>query len=324
MQTRHVQHPAVVGALSAAGERTAQTQSATLRVWLQPPRRVRQERVGAAPSHELAIRNGMHWWQREADGSVSSNEHEPDLQTSIAPQALSLFEPAALISTLTLEPLGEDEVAGRRALLARGTPVRLPRARPLLRHYDAHEIELAVDRERGVLLRHVANAAGHTYSILEVDEIAFDAPLPPETFQLPICPPPTEVGARVEELTVASVADRAGFTVWAPGELSEWHVDAYYVPGPPESVHFRVWRSDGRWIWIEQSSTTDAHVNALDGTWKPVHRHDQTFEVLEPRNNIGNQISVRMIRGTTRTNFLTRSVGLETVLDLAASLGPLD
>lgn len=54
--------------------------------------------------------------------------------------------------------------------------------------HGADELQLAVDLERGVLLRHAALLEGSPFEVKEITEIVFDEDLDPELFQLQ--PPP--------------------------------------------------------------------------------------------------------------------------------------
>jgi hypothetical protein len=49
---------------------------------------------------------------------------------------------------------------------------------------DADEIHMSIDRERGVILFAESWFADRPYRILEIDRVAFDEPLGPETFAI--------------------------------------------------------------------------------------------------------------------------------------------
>jgi hypothetical protein len=62
----------------------------------------------------------------------------------------------------------------------------------------ADEIELAVDADRGILLRAEARFAGKPFRLLEVREARFDEELPPAPFVFE--PPPGEIVRSVEDV----------------------------------------------------------------------------------------------------------------------------
>ena len=104
----------------------------------------------------------------------------------------------------------------------------------------ADALSLAVDRERGVILRLEASAAGMSIRRLEV-EIAFDEPLADELF----APPPGDIRSvheayPVRYLTLEQAANDASFQLWLPARLAgRWHVihrPETTCPRVPESV----------------------------------------------------------------------------------------
>jgi outer membrane lipoprotein-sorting protein len=297
------------------------------RLWLEPPARVREEPTGSNAPYALAIRDGERWWIRNRDGSVDSNEDDITVSTSIGPIAELLFQPEPLIAELSLEPTGEAVVAGRPARLARGIPTgSRGRFRAPVHALDVDEIELAIDLERGVLLRRLTRRNGSEY-VVEVRKIEFDATFADDTFEPPPAPERSERPQAVE-LTLVDAAARASFTVWAPPPLQEWELTAHYYGGntttrADEVVFFRVWRPDGRQIFVDESAAEAPDWNAPPGKWERRELDEQPFEVIRPADQIGQQVAARMIRGSTRLGLLSRTVPLETVLELARALRPI-
>jgi hypothetical protein len=126
----------------------------------------------------------------------------------------------------------------------------VPRSEAMTMHSlgpGADDIELAVDRERGVLLRVEARFEAEPFRVLEVTDVVFDEVLPEDTFVF--VPPPGEEVKTVEEayrfeyLPVEELAARASFTVWVPSGLdARWRVLAIHHPASerartPESAH---------------------------------------------------------------------------------------
>ena len=139
---------------------------------------------------------GSTWWNISPHGA-RTNEGEPDVRHGVGP-GYPLTDPARLASTLDLVASGTTEVAGREALLMTGTPRR--EGRDFLDEFEAKdalddlggsgadEFELAVDVERGVILRTEARLEGQPFNIIEFIEIAFDETLPADAFTLGVPP----------------------------------------------------------------------------------------------------------------------------------------
>jgi len=293
-------------------------------VWLEPPGRIREESVDGA-RRSLAIQDGERWWIYDEEGYVDSNEDDLRVGTSIARSAELLFNPAPLIGVLRLELLGRDTVAGRPVRLVRGVPRREARRLSTFRlDFDADEIELAVDLERGLLLRRTLRIDGGDYAVLEVRELELDATFPGDTFR-PRADARRRQHVRAEELTVEEAASRASFPVWAPAALVEWELEARYYPGDkagqePESVHFHLWRAAGHQIHVEQTAAETVDRSSRSHAWKLLERAGERFDVIEPEDRTGNEASVRLIRDVTETTLSSRTVGLEPLVELAQRL----
>ena len=213
-----------------------------LRVWLDGDR-AREEREGPFAFPQLAVRDGRRWWQYSQEHGAVSNETEPDATAGVGEQALRLLDPAHVLAALRLEQVGETEIAGRAAVLVRGTPRRPDREHAFqLFHLGpgADEYVLGVDRERGVLLRIASLYGGEPLAETEVLEIAFDEDIPPETFRFEL--PPGEsfrpLFTRPEHVTLARAAELAPFAVLAPAEVPDgWRVHATFLDAqerPPQ------------------------------------------------------------------------------------------
>ena len=87
-----------------------------------------------------------------------------------------LLHPAPLLGALRFELLGPSTVGGRDVIRLRA----LPRARAegrvvfLFLGHEADAYDLAVDAERGVILRLAALSDGLEYRVTELLEVAFD------------------------------------------------------------------------------------------------------------------------------------------------------
>lgn len=221
----------------------------TLRIWFRQPNRFREERVEDG-REGLLLGDGSRFWMSSPEWATVVQEGDGWVVSAQTPRML--LDPISLIPALEVSLRGAVEVAGRAAVELTATARRSPSyAAPLL--WGATEYALAVDSERGVLLRLSAFLDGAPFSELEVTTIAFDEPLDDSLFRYDA--PPGEEVLRPEDATpgepvsVDEAARRASFTVLVPGSLGHgWHVSALYVAARPritETVHISLFRGAG-------------------------------------------------------------------------------
>jgi hypothetical protein len=107
---------------------------------------------------------------------------DPD-QTADPLQGYSLLDPSFLLATHLLEIIGETTYLDRMAVQVRAT-YRKNRESIVEEFFwcTADHYNLIVDKERGILLRYAGVIDGVEYAVSEVQQIAFDEPIPPETF----------------------------------------------------------------------------------------------------------------------------------------------
>ncbi len=206
-----------------------------VRVWVDGDR-AREEREGPDAFPTLGIRDGSRWWLYSKESGASTNEGDPDTQSGVGEEALTLLVPGHLLGTLRLEHLGEVVVAGRPALLARGTARTRDRSEAFFHRlgFGADGYELAFDRERGVLLRTTGMFEGRPLTSTEVIEIAFDEAFPPETFrfELPEGESFQPLASNLEHVTLERAAELAPFSVLAPADVpADWRLDVLYFTG---------------------------------------------------------------------------------------------
>jgi outer membrane lipoprotein-sorting protein len=316
------------------GEPEASTREGIVRLWFEKPHRVREEREGDLGGAVLGIRDGGRWWMYSPDFGARSNEDAPEVGSGVGQQYEHFLDPSPLIPALAFELSDETEVAGRRALqvLAR------PRGdAPDLRHTlfrlaaGADEYELAVDRERGVLLRAVARFGGEVFSLHEVTEIAFDEPFAPETFVF--VPPPGEVvrgarGSSPSRLTIEEAVAAAPFRVFVPRVIGPgWRMTVHFFageerPAAPPAVTIHYARDDAS----HQLNVTQTAIDARDPfdgdwdefdrggvrwrTWKPARDHD----TMSPR--------VQVEREGTRITMTSSDLDFDRLIELAEILVP--
>ena len=166
--------------------------------------------------HDLELRVGERWWRAHRMGSDSDwqspewlSNQEPLVASGIIDHDCTrLLDPWPLLAAMLLptagacEPLGRAMVAGREAILLRwarpvgeepevsavvtGEAVSVAMKGPAgLRPIalSASGIDVAVDAERGVLLRSAESGLWSDGRRVEFAEVVFDEPLEPDTFR---------------------------------------------------------------------------------------------------------------------------------------------
>jgi hypothetical protein len=161
------------------------------RLWLSWPSQARSEAElewKGSRDRGVSVIDGKRWWSDWPYRGFSSSED--DSRVSIGIMHGELLDPWPLISDLDLEVRGTATYLGREAVEAHAAPRerRVPYYSRVISGADA--LELAVDLERGVLLRLAAVLKGATFEIKEMTDIAFDENLDPDLFKLE--PPPEE------------------------------------------------------------------------------------------------------------------------------------
>jgi hypothetical protein len=309
----------------------------TLRLWLQPPDRVREER-----GTWTSVRRGDLWWTVDADGDAVTNEDDPEVGGGVGEEARWLLDPAGLMGALVLTPLGRGEVAGRPTLRARGVP--RPSDDPervvwTLGIGGADEYELDLDAERGALLRVEARAGGAPFLVHEVTEIAFGERFDPAVFELE--PPPGERfrGVRddfprtMRHLPIERVAALAPFTVWTPARVPpDWELEATFAPGserrgmaPAVFLHYAAPDASHQ-LMIQQSPAEHPgehpeYDHADPGPWIATERDGRRLQVREPAED-WQPAQVRLELDGTRILVHSRNLDAAWLTDLAAALVP--
>lgn len=167
------------------------------RVYVEKPGYWRSEREDGGQS--VQVINGDHWWFLTSTNELYTNAVPPDFRGAVREmrdgpgfpctlaEALAdhpCLDPSFLLCFFSLEPLGEDTWAGRPALKIVAVPRgwRKPFASMF---YDANEVVVCMDKERGIVLRYELRAEARVLGIIEVLRCVFDQPLPKELFEFP-------------------------------------------------------------------------------------------------------------------------------------------
>src|SRR3954452_2559020 len=215
--------------------------TATARTWIAADGRFRQERERMTLVHD-----GARTWIATTESGVV--EHE---SRSTRPVGGELLDAAGFLPGFDLRVAAETEAAGRPAIAVEATPRPRGPGPVELFPYGADALSLAVDRERGVILRFEASAGGEPIRRLEVTEIVFDEPLADALFTAPAGDVRSAHNVYpVRHVTIEQAARDTSFQLWAPAQLAgRWHLNVIHRPettGPrvPESVILMLYDSE--------------------------------------------------------------------------------
>jgi hypothetical protein len=267
--------------------------------------RFREDSAGLQAGKRYLVRDGERWVSWDADwGAMTSDSDESGaLSSSYA----FLLDPVGIVASFRLEEVGTTEAAGRAALLVRATPRPEPEPTGIVLMQlgaGADVVELALDAERGALLRSEAFVDGEPFHRLEVTEIAF-GPIPPETF-VPELPAGAEKSAgwsRPRRLPLHELGAAAPFPVFAPARVPEgWRlVESLLTEGrerpPVESrVTLRYASTDGAYsVSITERAAATASRDWLEWTWE----QDGEFERADAGEHVVPRHHVRVERQGT-------------------------
>jgi len=299
------------------------------RLWWERPMRFRQE-----DGEGVTVSDGITVWryvpgfgtivhERAADGNGGEGTFGDEV----------IFEPAAMLAELSLEPLERTVAAGREAIHVRATPRAGESEWSGFWGFTpgADEYDLLIDAERGVLLRVEARLENEPVGITELLEVAFDEELPEEIFRFE--PPPGEPVRTSAELaaddsfgfvTSDEAARRASFPVWVPDRV-EPHLElqvTYSAAHPDwpgvEQVHVSlISLQDDASISIDQQPA--GVWVALGASWERVEHRGQQLLVREASSSL-ETTRVRLERQGTAIEVQGRAIDRARLLELAATL----
>jgi outer membrane lipoprotein-sorting protein len=306
-----------------------------IRLWLVRPSRWREEVEGRWP--RLSVFDGEKLFTYTPDlGALE--QAEPG---GAEGEASFLLAPAQLLPGLELEPQGETELAGRRAIRVGGRPRRTPRddIRPGLA-LGADAYELTIDAESGILLRVAAYRDGEAFATTEITEIVFDQALDPELFRFQ--PPEGEVIRRPEDVflgerstTIEEAAARSSFSVWIPSRLpagqvvdrrADWELDVLHQqaserPRTEEMVMLHYWH-EGRGSIDVRESRGEGGLEAKP-PWERVEIDGEHALVRRPPpRKMHVPAYVRLEREGTRIEISSAELDIEELIGVARSLVP--
>jgi hypothetical protein len=157
----------------------------TTRLWRAQPDWLRWESQyvadGQLSHREVGVKAGeLYWVVQSETGDVISNESAPHGSTTSRLEE-RLLDPAPLLGSFRVEIGEELQCLGRAAIRVSAIPRLGQWSSDFIRVLD--QLELVVDRARGVLLRVSELAAGDEIARSEIVGLAFDERIAAELFQ---------------------------------------------------------------------------------------------------------------------------------------------
>lgn len=295
-----------------------------LELWAEPER-FRQHRTGPDAEQVLVV-DGDRWW--EWSQAFGLHSHEDRAGVVLHHGGLDLLDPSGFLAGHTLEAAGEALGAGRRAMRVRvqgrSRGDRLSGLEP-----GVDEAELLLDAERGLALRRAELVDGDEALVREVEQIAYDESLPPETFVFEL---PAAASARGQAephvTTVDEAAALASFTVFKLAAMPPaWRVQAIYVaatelPTLPDSVTLVYTRPDGGQRLRIRETTREHELPATGGERRFEHRGRSSI-ALGPERPAGREpTELIFARDGTHIRMSSSELSLAALLEHAEQLVP--
>jgi hypothetical protein len=347
MATSRTDHEAVAKAVERWNRRTHGTMSRmyatgpaverprfieeTTRLWIERPDKVREETEGEFPRYGVSV--GSTWWMFNEHQGAITNNGAPNHSAGLGQQFNLMLEPAQLLPHFDFELGSKEQYAGRPAVRvrARERPARDQRRFLPPLPVGCEEAEFLVDLEHGTLLRLTALFEGEPGVDLQITEIAYNEPLPPDTF---VFDPPA--GETVEDITqqrgprdepIEEVVRRSSFPVFIATGLEEpWRMRAMYLPKrrgqPHQHVHLHYHREDATHSFgINQQPADEPLMFTAVSEPERVERNGEQLHVVRPTESfpLG---SVRLIRDGTSIEITSDNLPIERLFSIVDSLQP--
>jgi hypothetical protein len=184
----------------------------------------------------------------------------------------------------------------------------------------ADDYVLVVDEERGIVLRAEARLAGEPFRVVEIEQVAFDQPLPAGTFDHPDAAEP------VETLRFVPVAD-------LPGAVSHAVLVPEHPPFGPPDASLSLREGNGEEVWdlsINYRSCWDGEENQSFVVTESAHplpeppdlewHRDGDLRFAEDTDFHPAHRRVRVEYGGTHVEIRSHSLPMPQLLEMAQSL----
>ena len=232
-----LRHPGSAGMVSVGGSHDGVPDESSWATALsyEGPTRFREEAAGVQAGRRYLVRDGHRWVSWDADWGGQTSESAEEQGARWATHGF-LLDPNPLLAALRLGSGSPTEVAGQAAWQVTAVPRddetgtgALFRVGP-----GADTIQLAIDAERGALLRSESFLAGEPFHRLEVTEIAYGE-LPADALELalPEGVEPTASSFAPLRLELHELSAQTPFSVFVPARVPDgWRLqESLVVPG---------------------------------------------------------------------------------------------
>jgi hypothetical protein len=195
--------PGSVATLTSTATPESQQLDIHRRLWWQKPGCWREESRMGERQGSITILCNDRWWSYSPGESVLFTNVLPldqwtkldirNVREGHAPavddllDGAQLLDPAFLLSSHDLQPVGETTHAGREAVQVRATYQKgKSRLHEAFFWAAADALDLLVDREYGILLRYAALYDWHEYAVSSVEHVTYDEPIPETMFEFSV------------------------------------------------------------------------------------------------------------------------------------------
>jgi len=284
------------------------------RFWWAGPTLVRTEQDRPEGSL-IIVRAGPRWWIREPDGTAHTNEGDDSIRVGLG-AGLELLHSRELLGAAVLRFVREDAVATRPAAVL-ACRLRASERWRWWSHFDG-PFEVAVDLERGVVLRRPS---------MEVTECAFDEDFPEELFAAPYGPdhhPVRRTTDRRRDLSLEEAATAVSFPVLLPALLPEGaRLLRCLVDGddPPGWMGMSWTIDPGHRYSLHVRQGPDVAREAGSGDWETLEQEGQTIRLRRHSMESSRTFEVLLERDGSWAH-IDSDLPLDLVLGVALSLRP--
>jgi hypothetical protein len=263
---------------------------------LESSTRYREESAGVQAGKRYQVRDRERWVVWDTDWGAVTDETEQEGGPPSTSYAF-LLDPVGLVGAYRLEGTGEVEIAGRAAHRLRAVPRAGSEGATAVVFSlgaGADELDLAIDAERGALLRVEAQLRGEPFHRLEVTDIAY-GPVPADTF-VPLLPPGAVASRwqRPDRLPLHELQGAAPFPVLAPARIPDgWRlVESLFTaararPAVEAEVSLLYTSPDGAYtVGVSERAAAGIGREWLDWTRDGELQIADAGEHVEPRHHV--------------------------------------
>lgn len=284
----------------------------------------------------IEIVNGIDTWKRFSDGTIEkgSARGRRSSEKCILPTGFQRHFDKGLLrecfAALSLEAIGDCQVAGRACLKIRAVHVPGTQLWPHWFSFSANEFLLAADVERAVLLSIAGVVDDQSVDTHEVVEVSFDEQVDDSLFTYEastaeVVQPATPIA---ERMSLKAAAVRAPFTVLDPEYIPDRdniNEHATYKPSRPGDMEeslvvFYLGESSFESLWIRQSQQID-HMQQEELEWEDLDVDGNQMKISDPLCEDGLKVLTCEVDGTQVC--ITSDLPQDELIRIALSMRPV-